>query len=38
AVDALLGAARTGVPHGCDARFGLRMTEILAEAEGQVGA
>ncbi|MEV4949959.1 Gfo/Idh/MocA family oxidoreductase [Streptomyces sp. NPDC053755] len=33
AVDALLAAARTGVPHGCDARFGLRLTEILTEAE-----
>ncbi|MFJ8693660.1 Gfo/Idh/MocA family protein [Streptomyces roseolilacinus] len=38
AVDALLEAARTGVPHGCDAWFGLRMTEILAEAEGRPGA
>ncbi|MDI3403146.1 Gfo/Idh/MocA family protein [Streptomyces cavernicola] len=33
AVDALLAAARTGVPHACDVRFGLRVTEILAEAE-----
>ncbi|MFF8385556.1 Gfo/Idh/MocA family protein [Streptomyces kanasensis] len=33
AVDALLTAARTGEPHACDARFGLRMTEVLAEAE-----
>ncbi|MET9621438.1 Gfo/Idh/MocA family oxidoreductase [Streptomyces sp. NPDC006464] len=38
AVDALLEAARTGVPHACDARFGLRLTEILAEAEAQVAA
>ncbi|KOG42555.1 Gfo/Idh/MocA family protein [Streptomyces resistomycificus] len=34
AADALLGAARTGRPHACDARFGLRVTEILAAAEG----
>ncbi|MZE50111.1 Gfo/Idh/MocA family oxidoreductase [Streptomyces sp. SID5770] len=33
AVDALVAAARTGVPHPCDARFGLRLTEILTEAE-----
>ncbi|WP_225798804.1 Gfo/Idh/MocA family protein [Streptomyces sp. NK15101] len=33
AVDALVTAARTGTPHPCDARFGLRVTEILAEAE-----
>ncbi|MFF0554945.1 Gfo/Idh/MocA family protein [Streptomyces sp. NPDC020472] len=33
AVDALVTAARTGEPHPCDARFGLRITEILAEAE-----
>ncbi|WP_030205807.1 Gfo/Idh/MocA family protein [Streptomyces bikiniensis] len=33
AVDALAVAARTGVPHPCDARFGLRLTEILTEAE-----
>ncbi|MFB7606059.1 Gfo/Idh/MocA family protein [Streptomyces gardneri] len=33
AVDALLTAARTGEPHPCDARFGLRLTEILTEAE-----
>ncbi|MFF1324383.1 gfo/Idh/MocA family oxidoreductase, partial [Streptomyces chartreusis] len=25
--------ARTGQPHPCDAAFGLRVTEILAEAE-----
>ncbi|MEU8520297.1 Gfo/Idh/MocA family oxidoreductase [Streptomyces sp. NPDC048577] len=37
AVDALLEAARTGVPHACDARFGLRLTEILAEAEAETG-
>lgn len=34
AIDALLTAARTGRPHACDVRFGLRLTEILAEAEG----
>jgi predicted dehydrogenase len=33
AVDALVTAARTGTPHPCDARFGLRLTEILTEAE-----
>ncbi|MFF3093939.1 Gfo/Idh/MocA family protein [Streptomyces cyaneofuscatus] len=35
AVDALAEAVRTGVPHACDARFGLRLTELLAEAETQ---
>ncbi|MFB7515915.1 Gfo/Idh/MocA family protein [Streptomyces sp. NPDC056144] len=33
AVDALIGAAATGAAHPCDARFGLRLTEILTEAE-----
>ncbi|MGY0020690.1 Gfo/Idh/MocA family protein [Streptomyces sp. YJ-C3] len=33
AVDTLLESARTGVPSACDARFGLRLTEILATAE-----
>ncbi|MFD4576302.1 Gfo/Idh/MocA family protein [Streptomyces sp. NPDC058417] len=33
AADALSAAARDGRPHGCDAAFGLRVTEILAEAE-----
>ncbi|MER5598438.1 Gfo/Idh/MocA family oxidoreductase [Streptomyces sp. NPDC002265] len=33
AVDALHEAARTGVPHPCDAAFALRVTEILAAAE-----
>ncbi|MFE5512932.1 Gfo/Idh/MocA family protein [Streptomyces sp. NPDC056529] len=33
AVDALVASARTGTPHPCDARFGLRLTEILTEAE-----
>ncbi|GAA4922442.1 Gfo/Idh/MocA family protein [Streptomyces coeruleoprunus] len=37
AVDALLAAARDGVPHACDVRFGLRVTEILAAAEAQLG-
>ncbi|MGW7230013.1 Gfo/Idh/MocA family protein [Streptomyces cyaneofuscatus] len=37
AVDALAEAVRTGVPHACDARFGLRLTELLAEAETQAG-
>ncbi|MEU4980085.1 Gfo/Idh/MocA family oxidoreductase [Streptomyces sp. NPDC021969] len=34
AADALLTAAGGGRPHPCDAAFGLRVTEILAEAEG----
>ncbi|MFJ5775436.1 Gfo/Idh/MocA family protein [Streptomyces sp. NPDC093094] len=33
AADALLASVRTGRPHPCDAAFGLRVTEILAEAE-----
>jgi len=33
AAEALLGAARDGRPHPCDAAFGLRVTEILADAE-----
>jgi predicted dehydrogenase len=33
AVDGLVTAADTGRPHACDARFGLRVTEILASAE-----
>ncbi|MFJ8307816.1 MULTISPECIES: Gfo/Idh/MocA family protein [unclassified Streptomyces] len=37
AVDALLDAARTGVPHPCDARYGARVTELLAQAEEQLG-
>ncbi len=36
AVDALLHAVRTGESHPCDAAFGLRLTEILAEAESQL--
>ncbi|MEU1282051.1 Gfo/Idh/MocA family oxidoreductase [Streptomyces sp. NPDC005805] len=38
AVDELLDAVRTGRPHPCDVRFGLRITEILAEAESLLGA
>ncbi|MFE0703562.1 Gfo/Idh/MocA family protein [Streptomyces sp. NPDC058872] len=38
AVDALVTAARTGEPHACDARFGLRLTEVLTEAERRAGA
>ncbi|MEV6123379.1 Gfo/Idh/MocA family oxidoreductase [Streptomyces sp. NPDC052077] len=38
AVDALLASARTGTPHPCDAAFGLRITEILAEAEALLNA
>ncbi|MFE5245265.1 MULTISPECIES: Gfo/Idh/MocA family protein [unclassified Streptomyces] len=37
AVDALADAARTGVAHPCDARFGARLTEVLAEAEAGLG-
>ncbi|MFC4501533.1 MULTISPECIES: Gfo/Idh/MocA family protein [Streptomyces] len=33
AVDALRAAARDGSPHACDAAFGLRVTEILADVE-----
>ncbi|AQS66036.1 Gfo/Idh/MocA family protein [Streptomyces pactum] len=33
AADALLASAEGGRPHPCDAAFGLRVTEILAEAE-----
>nr|WP_308379602.1 Gfo/Idh/MocA family oxidoreductase [Streptomyces sp. ISL-43] len=36
ALDALLTAARTGVPDDRGAEFGARLTEILAEAEGQL--
>ncbi|MFJ3923849.1 Gfo/Idh/MocA family protein [Streptomyces sp. NPDC090022] len=38
AVDALLTAARTGVPDPRDAAFGARLTEILAEAEERLEA
>ncbi|ELS58829.1 putative Oxidoreductase [Streptomyces viridochromogenes Tue57] len=34
--DALLSASRTGHRHACDATFGLRVTEILAAAEGRL--
>ncbi|MGW1620579.1 Gfo/Idh/MocA family protein [Streptomyces sp. NPDC002172] len=37
AADALVEAARTGRAHPCDAAFGLRVTEILAEAETVLG-
>ncbi|KPI31303.1 oxidoreductase domain protein [Actinobacteria bacterium OV320] len=33
AADALLVTARDGRPHACDAAFGLRVTEILADVE-----
>ncbi|WP_328303673.1 Gfo/Idh/MocA family oxidoreductase [Streptomyces sp. NBC_00435] len=36
ALDALLDSARTGVPDERGAEFGARLTEILAEAEGQL--
>ena len=38
AVDALLRSARTGRPDACDARFGLRLVEILAAAEHAAAA
>lgn len=38
ALDALVDAARSGRPHTCDVRFGLRVTEILALAEDQLPA
>ncbi|MFJ2113802.1 Gfo/Idh/MocA family protein [Streptomyces sp. NPDC087850] len=38
AIDALLESVRTGEPHPCDVRFGLRLTEILAEAEAEAEA
>lgn len=38
AVDALVESARSGQPHACDVRFGLRVTEILALAEKQLPA
>ncbi|MFF3846697.1 Gfo/Idh/MocA family protein [Streptomyces sp. NPDC002328] len=37
AADALCAAAREGRPHACDAAFGLRVTEVLAEAEALLG-
>ncbi|MFI5909071.1 Gfo/Idh/MocA family protein [Dactylosporangium sp. NPDC051541] len=33
AVDAVMEAAATGTPHACDAKFGARVTHILAAAE-----
>jgi predicted dehydrogenase len=36
AAEALSEAVRTGRPHACDAAFGQRVTEILAEAEAMV--
>ncbi len=33
AIDALIESARTGRAHACDARFGLRVVEILSVAE-----
>ncbi|MGW6058238.1 Gfo/Idh/MocA family protein [Streptomyces sp. NPDC055189] len=38
AVDALVESARSGRPHACDVRFGLRVTEILALAQEQLTA
>jgi hypothetical protein len=37
AADALLAAARTGRAHACDAAFGLRVTEVLAAVEEELG-
>ncbi|EDY50187.1 oxidoreductase [Streptomyces clavuligerus] len=36
AIDELRAAIRTDRPHPCDIRFGLRLTELLAEAESQL--
>ncbi|MER5428122.1 Gfo/Idh/MocA family oxidoreductase [Streptomyces sp. NPDC002588] len=38
AADELLAAARDGRAHPCDAAFGLRVTEILADAEALLGS
>ncbi|MFE0172092.1 Gfo/Idh/MocA family protein [Streptomyces sp. NPDC059002] len=38
AVDALVESARTGTPHACDVRFGVRVTEILAAAEERIAS
>ncbi|MFE5794502.1 Gfo/Idh/MocA family protein [Streptomyces sp. NPDC056503] len=38
AITALLAAARTAEPHPCDARFALRLTELLTEAERSAAA
>ncbi|WP_435245654.1 Gfo/Idh/MocA family protein [Streptomyces sp. NRRL F-5630] len=38
AIDALLTAIDTKTPHPCDVRFGARLTELLAQAEGQLKA
>ncbi|MCX4767126.1 Gfo/Idh/MocA family oxidoreductase [Streptomyces sp. NBC_01275] len=38
AADALIATARSGRPHPCDAAFGLRVTEILADAEALLPA
>ncbi|MEV6551932.1 Gfo/Idh/MocA family oxidoreductase [Streptomyces sp. NPDC051597] len=37
ALDALVTAARGGEPHPCDVGFGARVSELLAEAERQLG-
>lgn len=36
AVDALLASVRTGRPHPCDIRLGVRVTEILAAAQARL--
>jgi predicted dehydrogenase len=36
ALDALIAAARTGVPHSCDVRFGLRVLRVLVAAEASL--
>ncbi|WP_059008935.1 Gfo/Idh/MocA family protein [Streptomyces specialis] len=38
ALDALVASVRTGEPHPCDVRFGVRVTEILAAAEAALPA
>ena len=37
AADALCAAVREGRPHPCDAAFGVRVTEVLADAETLLG-
>ncbi|MDJ1137443.1 Gfo/Idh/MocA family protein [Streptomyces iconiensis] len=36
AIDALLAAVRSGVPHPCDAHFAATVTDLLHEAEAQL--
>ncbi len=36
AIDALIAAMRTGVAHGCDVRFSLRVLRVLVAAESSL--